>query len=229
MQASIGSKPCLNVTVLSSTSLTCVADTPDPSDRGKQVPLQVFQAGRGYAVMSLQQGTFDGTFTVSDAWSNPGSWPNGSLPQAGDNVTIPIGQVMLLDVSPPPLGKVTIQGTLVFDYTQPTLDLRAKTVFVDLNGNLTISGPGSGPYPASARAQITLLGLPPDRNPSTAASYTTAVEQPMFDKALALRQGTVTLTGAPRTPAFSVLNATVDVGATSIVVNGVLLGWTVGG
>ena len=228
-QVAIGSKPCLNVTKLSSTSLVCVTDAPNAtSDTGTLLPLLVFQPGRGYAAAAqqylLQQG-----LAVYPAWSSPTSWPGRLLPQAGDNVTIPPGQTLLLDVSPPPLGQVTIQGTLVFDYSQPALNLTAKAIFVDANGNLTVSGPGGSPYPSNARAQITLLGLPPDWDPAIAAAggYTAASERPMLDKALALRQGSVTLTGALRSPTFSVLNATAAVGATSVVVNGLLSGWTV--
>ncbi|MEM6576549.1 MAG: G8 domain-containing protein, partial [Pseudomonadota bacterium] len=46
-------------------------------------------------------------------WSDPASWPDG-VPGIGENVTIPSGQVITLDVSPPPLGSLDIMGTLAF-------------------------------------------------------------------------------------------------------------------
>src|SRR5215469_13778529 len=46
-------------------------------------------------------------------WSNPVTW-NGHLPAAGGDVTIPAGKTVLLDVSPPALKSLTIQGTLIF-------------------------------------------------------------------------------------------------------------------
>src|SRR5215472_12835318 len=46
-------------------------------------------------------------------WSDPVTW-NGHLPVAGGDVTIPAGKTVLLDVSPPALKSLTIQGTLIF-------------------------------------------------------------------------------------------------------------------
>ena len=132
----------------------------------------------------------------------------------------------MLDVSPPPLSRLTIKGTLYFDWAQPALNLQARTLFVN-GGNLTIASANGLPYPSTCRAQITLLGLPPDQ-----ANNTAGAEQPMFDKAIAVRQGSVTLNGATQYPAFTTLNATADAGATSIMVNGLvtyMVGWGWGG
>jgi hypothetical protein len=157
--------------------------------------------------------------SAADRWSSGCSWPGGVLPQAGDNVTIPAGRILLLDVSPPPLNRLTIEGTLVFDHTQPVINLQARTIFVNASGNLTAAGPNGTAYPTNSRVNITLLGLPP--------AVTGAVEQPLFDKALVLRQGSVALTGAVQSPSYALLNATADVNATSIWVNGNLT-WVVG-
>ena len=45
-------------------------------------------------------------------WSNASQWPNGILPQAGDNVTINYEWNMELDVTPPVLNYLKIQGNL---------------------------------------------------------------------------------------------------------------------
>lgn len=47
-------------------------------------------------------------------WSENSSWPNGLLPEEGDDVTISPKWRMLVDISPPPLGKVFINGELEF-------------------------------------------------------------------------------------------------------------------
>ena len=47
-------------------------------------------------------------------WSDPNSWPGGKVPTAGENVTIPQGETLLLDIHTPELGTLTIDGTLIF-------------------------------------------------------------------------------------------------------------------
>ena len=53
-------------------------------------------------------------------WSDPMSWPGGSVPGAGDCATIPVGTTMFLDTSTESLGGLSIQGDLIMlcgDYT----------------------------------------------------------------------------------------------------------------
>ncbi|HTK74789.1 MAG TPA: G8 domain-containing protein, partial [Gemmataceae bacterium] len=47
-------------------------------------------------------------------WSDPASWPDGKVPGAGDAVTIAKDKAILLDVSPPALRSLTIDGKLSF-------------------------------------------------------------------------------------------------------------------
>ena len=154
---------------------------------------------------------------------SPCTWPGGIVPGAGDSVTIPSDRIVMLDISTPPLSRLTIKGTLYYDWTQPLLNLQTRTLYVD-GGNLTIASANGMPYLSTSRAHITLLGLPPDDGRNNIAD----MEQTVFDKAFAVRQGTVTLNGATQYPAFTTLNATVDAGATSILVNGAvtyMVGW----
>src|SRR5438132_9673512 len=69
-------------------------------------------------------------------WSDPASWPDHSVPTAGATVTIPVGQTVLLDLSPPPLGGLTVLGTLRFD--RRDLDLTASWVAVKNAGRLEV-------------------------------------------------------------------------------------------
>ena len=45
-------------------------------------------------------------------WSNPDTWPNRKVPVAGDKVTIGRDTEVILDVSPPALGGLSIDGKL---------------------------------------------------------------------------------------------------------------------
>ncbi|GLI70486.1 hypothetical protein VaNZ11_015368 [Volvox africanus] len=151
-------------------------------------------------------------FRYMDLWSAPGTWPMGRVPQQGEDVVIAQGTTVLLDVSPPALGSLTLYGTLVFDDTQPSLELQARSILVD-GGGLLIGGPGE---PYSSRATITLLG-----NPGDSGRYLYG------SKALAVRNGRVQMTGSPRAPSYATLNATAGPGDTALLVNGPL-NWQVG-
>ena len=48
-------------------------------------------------------------------WSDIDSWTNGEPPAAGDDVTIHPQWLMIVDVSPPPLGRVFVHGALEFE------------------------------------------------------------------------------------------------------------------
>jgi G8 domain len=47
------------------------------------------------------------------------------------------GVSVLLDMSPPPLHSVVLEGNLIFDGTQPNIELQAKYIVL-LGGNLSI-------------------------------------------------------------------------------------------
>jgi len=85
-----------------------------------------------------------------ERWSQPATW-SGRLPQAGDAVTIPAGKVVLLDVSPPPLKSLLIEGELIFD--RRDLDLTVGWIMLHGQGRLRIGTPTE---PFTQRATITL-------------------------------------------------------------------------
>ena len=47
-------------------------------------------------------------------WSDASAWPNGRVPVAGDEVTIARDLDMVLDVTPPALRSLTVDGKLTF-------------------------------------------------------------------------------------------------------------------
>jgi hypothetical protein len=64
-------------------------------------------------------------------WSDPASWDNGRVPEAGEDVVIQSGWNMLFDIDQTPiLNMVTINGRLRFEDALQDLHLRAKYIFV---------------------------------------------------------------------------------------------------
>jgi cell migration-inducing and hyaluronan-binding protein len=84
-------------------------------------------------------------------WSDPSAWPTGTLPEAGQAVVVPAGTVLELDVSPPPLGGLRVEGDLLF--ARRDLELTAEWILV--SGSLRM---GTEADPFTERARITLTG-----------------------------------------------------------------------
>eukprot|EP00742_Colponemidia_sp_Colp-10_P000666 GILJ01000725.1.p1 GENE.GILJ01000725.1~~GILJ01000725.1.p1 ORF type:complete len:5003 (-),score=847.36 GILJ01000725.1:252-15260(-) len=170
-------------------------------------PVTVTVAGRGYAV------TNGSTFEYIDLWSSSYSWGNGPLPVAGDSVYIGANQTMLLDVSPPPLVLILIEGgTLIFDDSLD-LSLEAKYIVIDKGGRLQI---GTESQPFTHKATVTLAGTPSSQ------------EIPLYgSKVLALRRGTLDIHGTPVNQSSVKLAQTVAAGAISVVL-AEPVAWSVG-
>jgi cell migration-inducing and hyaluronan-binding protein len=134
-----------------------------------------------------------------EKWSNPSTW-GGQVPVAGSTVTIPAGKTVLLDVSPPPLGELRIDGDLVFD--NRNLNLTVDAIMV--RGSLT-AGTANNPY--TADAEITLTGTNPAAD----------VGMGMGTKVLGVAPGgTLDLHGRSQAVSWTRLNATAEVGATTL-------------
>ena len=88
-------------------------------------------------------------FAVAQAaptnWSDPATWPDGKVPTAGDKVTIARDKDVILDVSPPALRGLTINGKLTF---ADDADLELTTEWIMLHGELR-----SAPKPSPTRAR----------------------------------------------------------------------------
>src|SRR5688572_33004894 len=66
-------------------------------------------------------------------WSDPATWPNRKVPTAGDKVIIAKDKNVILDVSPPALGGLSIDGKLTF---ANDADLTLTTEWIMLHGEL---------------------------------------------------------------------------------------------
>src|SRR5215472_17790268 len=85
-----------------------------------------------------------------ELWSDPATWPDGKVPRAGDTVTIERGKDVLLDVSPPSLNGLNIDGKLSFS---DEADIGLTTEWVVVRGELEI---GTEAKPHTRKATITL-------------------------------------------------------------------------
>lgn len=132
------------------------------------------------------------------AWSEASTWPSGVVPVAGDSVVIPLGIVVKLDVSPPALHSLTIEGTLTFS----EVDLSLTTGWILVRGALKI-GSESNPY--TKRAIITLTGT---------GSATSPNVDGMGNKVLGVT-GTIDIHGSSR-GGWTRLTNTAAIGATRL-------------
>src|ERR1035437_5230903 len=95
-------------------------------------------------------------------WSDPKSWPDGKAPREGDAVTIGRDKDIVLDVNPPALRSLTIDGKLSFSNDR---DIELKTEWIYLpGGELDI---GSEAHPHTRKATITLTDNVPNENINT--------------------------------------------------------------
>src|SRR5678815_515988 len=143
-------------------------------------------------------------------WSDPATWPNKKVPAAGDKVIIGKDKNVVLDVSPPALGGLSIDGKLSFSNNA---DLELTTEWIMLHGELAV---GSEARPHTRKATITLTDNVKGED----------VMAGMGDRGIMLSRGTLNLHG-DRTHTWSKLSATANAGATSIQVLDAK-GWKVG-
>ena len=132
-------------------------------------------------------------------WSDPASWPDGKVPREGDAVKIARDREIVLDVSPPTLRSLTINGKLSFSDQR---DLELKTDWIYLPGGELDIGSEARPY--THKATITLTDNVPGEDINT-----------MGDRGIMLLRGTLSLHG-DRKNAWTKLAATAKAGADRI-------------
>jgi G8 domain len=142
-------------------------------------------------------------------WSDRATWPSHKVPVAGEKVDIAAGKEVILDISPPALGGLTINGKLSF---ADKSDLELSTEWIMVHGELQV---GTEAKPYAHKATITLTDNIKDEQ-----------MMGMGDRGIMLSGGTLNLHG-DRTNTWTKLSATANAGATSIqVINAA--GWRVG-
>ncbi|MDR2214515.1 MAG: G8 domain-containing protein, partial [Nevskiaceae bacterium] len=143
-------------------------------------------------------------------WSDPNTWPNRKVPVAGDKVTIGRDKQVVLDVSPPALSGLSIDGKLTFSNDA---DLELTTEWIMLHGELAI---GSEASPHTRKATITFTDNVPGEDMMAG----------MGDRGIMISGGTLNLHGNT-TNTWTKLADTAKAGATSIQVLNAA-GWRVG-
>jgi cell migration-inducing and hyaluronan-binding protein len=133
-------------------------------------------------------------------WSDRATWPNKKVPVAGDKVEIASGKEVILDVNPPALAGLTINGKLSFSDKS---DLELSTEWIMVHGELEI---GTEATPYTHKATITLTD-----------NVKNEQMMGMGDRGIMLSGGTLNLHG-DRTNTWSKLSSTAEAGSTSIQV-----------
>ena len=159
------------------------------------------------AVLSVVVAPSDARAATAQLWSDPATW-GGSVPVTGQVVTVPAGKTVLLDVSPPKLGGLQINGTLRFAHRP----LRLHTEWIMVHGALQI---GSETTPFSGSAEIVLDGAPDDNAMGMGSSV------------LGVMGGTLDLHGAPRPVTWTRLTAIATAGSRRLRVQSTQ-GWRAG-
>jgi hypothetical protein len=134
-------------------------------------------------------------------WSDPATWPNAKVPVAGDKVIIARDKDVVLDVSPPALGGLSIDGRLSFSND---VDLELTTEWIMLHGELAI---GSEASPHTRNATITFTDNVVGED----------VMAGMGDRGIMISGGTLNLHG-DRTNAWTKLAETAEAGSRAIEV-----------
>jgi len=134
-------------------------------------------------------------------WSDPSAWPDGKVPGEGDAVTIARDMHVVLDVDPPALRSLTVDGKLSFSND---LDIGLETEWIYVRGGeLEI---GSEAHPYTHNATITLTDNFPDEDINT-----------MGDRGIMLMHGTLNLHG-DREHTWTKLAKTAKAGSAAIEV-----------
>src|SRR5205814_4236641 len=148
-------------------------------------------------------------------WSDPATWPERKVPAAGDKVTIAKDKYVLLDVSPPALDSLTIDGKLSF---ANNADLELTTEWIMLHGELEI---GSEARPHTRKATITLTNNIKDEDIGGMGGANDRI-----DRGILLMGGTLNLHG-DRQNTWTKLARTAEAASNSIQVLNAA-GWRVG-
>ena len=168
------------------------------------------------SVSAVVQAQNAGTPAVKQSrWSDPATWPDRKVPAAGDKVTIAKDKDVVLDVSPPALGSLTIDGKLSFADNK---DLELTTEWIMVHGELEI---GTEAKPHTRKATITFTDNVKDEDMSGIGGT-----NDRSDRGMMLMGGTLNLHGN-RTNSWTKLSRTAEAGSTSIEVLNAA-GWRAG-
>lgn len=94
-------------------------------------------------------------FLYADLWTDPGTWPGLAVPRENEDVLIPAGQRVLVDLASTPVyGVVTVEGALFFSEAHD-ITFSARQIVVRKGGLLQA---GTPQRPRQSRLKIVLHG-----------------------------------------------------------------------
>ena len=160
------------------------------------LPAFLLLSGDGF--VKAQQGS--SSAVKAGRWSDAATWPDKKVPGKDDVVTIEKGMDVILDVSPPPLHGLRINGKLSFADKK---DLELTTEWILVHGELEI---GTEAKPHKRNATITLTNNVPGEDIET-----------MGDRGIMLMGGTLSLHGTQKN-SWTKLTKTAAAGSDSIEV-----------
>ncbi|MGP0075955.1 MAG: G8 domain-containing protein, partial [Bryobacteraceae bacterium] len=157
----------------------------------------------GYAVLKAQQNT---STAGAKRWSDAATWPDKKVPTKDAAVTIDKDMNVVLDVSPPPLRSLTINGKLSFADNK---DLELSTEWVMVHGELEI---GTEARPHTRKATITLTDNVKDEDMTG-----TGGTNDRSDRGIMMMGGTLNLHGTEKN-SWTKLTKTAAAGSNTIEV-----------
>lgn len=157
-------------------------------------------------------------FRYLDRWSALTTWKYQEPPVDGDTVLVPEGQAILVDVSPPRLFLVLVEGDMVFD--RRDLTFNASYILVH-GGKLEI---GSEAQPFLNRLVITLHGdrytsveIPGIGAKMLAVTFRTMAMSATGAQLRSYSQGALDIHGRPRKRVWTKLGAPAPAGSNTLV------------
>ena len=167
----------------------------------------------GDTVVKAQQKS--STAASAKRWSDAATWPDKKVPTKDAVVNIEKDMNVVLDVSPPPLRSLTINGKLSFADKK---DLELTTEWIMVHGELEI---GTEAKPHTRKATITLTDNVKDEDMSGIGGT-----NDRSDRGIMMMGGTLNLHGN-RTNSWTKLSRTAEAGSNSIEVLNAA-GWRAG-
>jgi hypothetical protein len=203
----LGGMPCA-VEASGGSSVTCRLAPRPPGTVHVGAGVSVLVDDRGYAALGA-----NASFEYLDRWSASTTWGGLAPPPTGYVAVIPPGQTVLLDVSPPRLRLIIVEGGLRFEDASDIF-LNASYIFVR-GGRLEV---GTQAAPFRHNAVITLHG-----------AKASTPELPIYGaKLIAVRRGSLDLHGTARSPSWTQLAATAEAGASTLQLAVAPTGWRIG-
>lgn len=147
----------------------------------------------------------DLTFLYVSYWSEPSTWGQDFQPLEGESVAIPKGLNLLVDIDATPLlNAIIVEGSIIFlPDADPNHHREFHANIVIVQGGLWEAGTEDHPY--TSKLTITMYG--DEYSPSL----------PTFgNKIIGVHKGTLHMFGNQRTPTWTSLSQTADVGADTI-------------